>query len=118
MSAPGAAAGKILAEPESLNTGVPSAPSRQLLSTVRPLRPLSAQSDARLVELIRAGSERAFDALARRYRRELLIYADRLLGGEGRAEDVVQQALLQAWTRAPRSPRCEPGCTGSSTTAR
>jgi RNA polymerase sigma factor (sigma-70 family) len=97
MSAPGAAAGKILAEPESLNTGVPSAPSRQLLSTVRPLRPLSAQSDARLVELIRAGSERAFDALARRYRRELLIYADRLLGGEGRAEDVVQQALLQAW---------------------
>jgi RNA polymerase sigma factor (sigma-70 family) len=67
------------------------------MSPVRPLRPLPMQSDARLVELVRAGHERAFDALARRYRRPLLAYAGRLLGAEGRAEDALQQALLKAW---------------------
>ena len=67
------------------------------MSPVRPLRPLQMQSDARLVELVRAGHERAFDALVRRYRRPLLAYAGRLLGAEGRAEDALQQALLKAW---------------------
>ncbi len=62
-----------------------------------PVRPLQMQSDARLVELVRAGHERAFDALVRRYRRQLLAYAGRLLGAEGRAEDALQQALLKAW---------------------
>jgi RNA polymerase sigma factor (sigma-70 family) len=55
------------------------------------------QSDARLVELVRAGHERAFEALVRRYRRELLAYTGRLLGAEGRAEDALQQALMKAW---------------------
>jgi RNA polymerase sigma factor (sigma-70 family) len=55
------------------------------------------QPDARLVELARAGDERAFETLVRRYWRELSIHADRLLGAEGRSEDACQQALLQAW---------------------
>jgi RNA polymerase sigma factor (sigma-70 family) len=69
----------------------------KLLNRVLPLRPLSALPDDRLLELTRAGSERAFEALAIRHRRQLLIYAERMLGAENRAEDAVQQALLQAW---------------------
>lgn len=61
------------------------------------LRPLQTQSDAKLVALAREGHERAFEALVRRYRRQLLVYANRLLGAEGRGEDVLQHALLQAW---------------------
>jgi RNA polymerase sigma factor (sigma-70 family) len=61
------------------------------------LKPLSVQSDARLVELARGGSEPAFEALVRRYRRPLLAYARRLVGVDGRAEDALQQALMGAW---------------------
>ena len=38
------------------------------------LRFLQAQPDARLVELARQGHEPAFEALVRRYRKELLAY--------------------------------------------
>ena len=55
------------------------------------------QSDDKLVALARAGNERAFETLVRRYRRPLLAYARRLSVSEGRAEDALQQALLQAW---------------------
>jgi RNA polymerase sigma factor (sigma-70 family) len=58
---------------------------------------LSTQSDARLLELAQAGHERAFETLVRRYRRSLLAYCRRLLLSEERAEDALQQALLQAW---------------------
>ena len=67
------------------------------MSAVLPRRPLAGRSDAALVELISDGDEAAFETLVRRYWRELLIYSDRLLGAEGRAEDACQQALLQAW---------------------
>jgi RNA polymerase sigma factor (sigma-70 family) len=67
------------------------------VSPILPLRRLSTLSDARLVELTRTGNERAFETLVRRYRRQLLVYAGRLLGAEGRAEDALQQALLRAW---------------------
>jgi RNA polymerase sigma factor (sigma-70 family) len=60
-------------------------------------RLLSAQSDARLVQLARQGHERAFEALVQRYRRQLLAHAHRLLGSGGRAEDALQQSLLAAW---------------------
>ncbi|HYV15717.1 MAG TPA: RNA polymerase sigma factor, partial [Conexibacter sp.] len=57
---------------------------------------LRTQTDERLVALTRAGHERAFAAIVERYRRPLLAFAR---GGapEGRAEDVVQQALMSAW---------------------
>jgi DNA-directed RNA polymerase specialized sigma24 family protein len=57
---------------------------------------LRAQSDERLVVLARDGHDRAFVAIVERYRRELHAYAGRLLPG-GPAEDVLQQALVNAW---------------------
>jgi RNA polymerase sigma factor (sigma-70 family) len=64
---------------------------------LRVLRPLRRHSDVRLVELARRGDEDAFSCLVDRYRRELLIYAHRLLGAESRSEDALQQALFGAW---------------------
>jgi RNA polymerase sigma factor (sigma-70 family) len=67
------------------------------LSPSIPLRVLRTQSDVRLVELAREGHERAFEALVHRYRKPLLGYCRRLLLPEARAEDALQQGLLQAW---------------------
>lgn len=90
-------AGKESGEEASSPSSARSPRPHKLLNRVLPLRPLSALPDDRLVEMTRAGSERAFEALAARYRRQLLIYAERLLGAESRAEDALQQAFLQAW---------------------
>lgn len=56
---------------------------------------LRLQSDDRLVALVRDGHDPAFTALVERYRPELQRYCARLVG-EDRAEDVVQQAFLNA----------------------
>lgn len=61
------------------------------------LRLLQAQPDERLLALARAGHEPAFEALVRRYRRELLAYCRRVASPQASAEDILQQALLQAW---------------------
>src|SRR5947208_8528356 len=62
------------------------------------IRLLAGQSDERLLALVRDGHERAFEALVDRYRRPLLRYLRRAVGlSDSPAEDVVQQALLQAW---------------------
>lgn len=66
------------------------------------VRLLGTQSDARLVELARQGHERAFEALVQRYRRPLLSYCRRALLPDARAEDALQQALLQAWLALQR----------------
>ena len=89
--------GKVPGEYASCGSDARSPRPSKLLNGILPLRPLSALSDERLVELTRAGSERAFETLASRYRRQLLIYAERMLGAENRAEDALQQAFLQAW---------------------
>src|SRR3954453_3696435 len=57
---------------------------------------LRTQTDERLVALAREGHERAFEAIVRRYRRQLLTAARRMVP-EARAEDVLQQSLLSAW---------------------
>jgi RNA polymerase sigma factor (sigma-70 family) len=57
---------------------------------------LRTQSDERLVRLAREGQERAFEAIVDRYRRPLQRYCERALP-RSRAEDVVQQALMNAW---------------------
>ena len=57
---------------------------------------LRTQSDERLVSLARGGHNQAFVAIVSRYQRELLIFARRA-GPEARAEDVVQQAMLNAF---------------------
>jgi len=61
------------------------------------VRLLATQSDERLLALVRDGHERAFEALVNRYRKPLLNYCRRLSLPEGRAEDVLQQALLKTW---------------------
>ncbi len=61
------------------------------------VRFLQTQPDRRLIELARAGHERAFEALVQRYRRSLLRYCRRLSPSEASAEDVLQQGLMQAW---------------------
>jgi RNA polymerase sigma factor (sigma-70 family) len=61
------------------------------------IRLLAAQSDQRLAVLSAEGHERAFEALVQRYRRPLLRYCRRMQLADARAEDVLQQAFLQAW---------------------
>lgn len=63
---------------------------------------LQTQSDSRLLALARNGHERAFEALVHRYRKQLLAYCRRLLLPESRAEDALQQALMQAWIALER----------------
>src|SRR3954451_18218373 len=71
---------------------------RSLLATARlagqPI--LRSQTDERLVDLVRAGNEPAFEAIVARYRRPLLRYCGGILSG-GRAEDAVQQTFVKAY---------------------
>jgi RNA polymerase sigma factor (sigma-70 family) len=67
-------------------------------------RLLTTQSDERLVDLLRAGSEPAFEAIVSRYRGPLLRYCSALLGHE-RAEDAVQQTFVNAYDAMHRDDR-------------
>jgi RNA polymerase sigma-70 factor (ECF subfamily) len=57
---------------------------------------LPRTSDERLLVLVRAGEERAFEMVVRRYRASLVGYCTRLGLSEPRAEDAVQQCFLSA----------------------
>ncbi|MEA2302444.1 MAG: hypothetical protein QOE44_2979 [Solirubrobacteraceae bacterium] len=57
---------------------------------------LRTQTDERLVALARTGHQRAFEAIAERYRPELTRSLRRLLPGSS-VEDALQQTHLQAW---------------------
>jgi RNA polymerase sigma factor (sigma-70 family) len=57
---------------------------------------LRAQSDARLVDMTRAGNDRAFEAIVGRYKGDLLRYCSRILH-DGRADDAVQQVFVNAY---------------------
>ena len=57
---------------------------------------LRAQSDSRLVDLTRAGNDRAFEAIVTRYKGDLLRYCSRILP-DGRGEDAVQQVFVNAY---------------------
>ncbi len=67
-------------------------------------RLLATQSDERLVDLSRAGSEPAFEAIVSRYRSPLLRYCSALLGRD-RAEDAVQQTFVNAYDAMHRDER-------------
>jgi RNA polymerase sigma factor (sigma-70 family) len=81
-----------------VQTDFPTMTPRALFHPARLARRpvLSTQSDERLVDLVRAGSDPAFEAIVERYRRALMRYVSRLLPPE-RAEDVVQQAFVKAY---------------------
>ena len=53
------------------------------------------QSDGRLVDLVRAGSTTAYEAVVQRYRRPLVSYCGRIVGPD-HAEDVVQDTFTRA----------------------
>jgi RNA polymerase sigma-70 factor, ECF subfamily len=56
-----------------------------------------AATDEHLVDLVRAGDDRAFDAIHARYEQRLVGYARQLLGGAHHdAEEVVQDAFVRA----------------------
>ena len=57
---------------------------------------LKAQSDSRLVDMTRAGNDRAFEAIVGRYKGALLRYCARILP-DGRADDAVQQTFVNAY---------------------
>ncbi len=59
-------------------------------------RLLDAEADDQLVRLVGTGHEAAFAAIVRRYERELQAHARRL-SADGRGEDAVQQAFLNAF---------------------
>jgi len=62
---------------------------------------LRGQSDERLVGAASRGNVRAFEMLVERHRTSLLAHAQRMLG-VSRAEDALQQGLLQAWVALQR----------------
>lgn len=67
------------------------------MSPLRPIarRALAAQSDDRLVRLLREGHEPAFEEIVRRYRGPLVAFATAIVS-HSRAEDVVQSSLEKA----------------------
>ncbi|MEA2312551.1 MAG: hypothetical protein QOE28_2519, partial [Solirubrobacteraceae bacterium] len=58
---------------------------------------LKLASDERLVELVRSGSEPAFEALYDRHHRSVLAFARHMLGSAAEAEDAVQHTFLAAY---------------------
>jgi RNA polymerase sigma factor (sigma-70 family) len=64
-------------------------PARLVLGPV-----LRAQSDRRLVDLVRGGNERAFEEIVRRYRRPLDRFAASIVGAH--ADDVTQDSFRKA----------------------
>ena len=79
------------------------------MPTPGPLRPiarraLGAQSDDRLVRLVREGHEPAFEEIVRRYRGPLVAFAAAIVSAD-RAEDVVQSSLLKAHDALGRDER-------------
>jgi RNA polymerase sigma factor (sigma-70 family) len=65
---------------------------------------LRTQSDERLLELVRSGSDPAFEAIVARYRRSLQRHCARLVG-DADSEEAVQEALLRAHAALGRGAR-------------
>ncbi len=70
-----------------------------------PKRLFALRSDARLVELVRAGDAAAFEVLYERHVGGLLSFCRHLLGSQDEAEDAVQQAFVSAHGAMRRGTR-------------
>jgi RNA polymerase sigma factor (sigma-70 family) len=66
---------------------------------------LRLASDQRLVDQVRVGSERAFEALFDRHHRPVLAFCRHMLGSREEAEDVVQLTFLAAYRDLGRGER-------------
>lgn len=66
---------------------------------------LRVASDERLVAQVRAGSERAFEAIFERHRRGVLAFCRDMLGSTADAEDAVQHTFLAAYRDLMRSQK-------------
>jgi RNA polymerase sigma factor (sigma-70 family) len=75
------------------------------IATRSPKRLLALRSDDRLVDLVRAGDEAAFEVLYERYVAGLLGYCRHMLGSQMEAEDAVQQAFVSAHSAMRRGDR-------------
>jgi RNA polymerase sigma factor (sigma-70 family) len=58
---------------------------------------LRLQSDSRLIALLRAGNDAAFDVLFSRYRSRLLAFCRHMLGSKEDAEDILQDVFAAAY---------------------
>src|SRR5919199_980513 len=81
--------------------GDPRARSRRRI----PVRLLRLASDGRLVELVRAGSDAAFEALFDRHHRGVLGFCRHMVGSVEEAEDAVQHAFLAAYRELAASDK-------------
>jgi RNA polymerase sigma factor (sigma-70 family) len=70
-----------------------------------PVALLRLASDERLVESVRAGSERAFEALFDRHHGPVLAFCRRMLGSSADAEDAMQHTFLAAYRDLMRSQK-------------
>jgi RNA polymerase sigma-70 factor (ECF subfamily) len=68
----------------------------------RSAAPLRASDDLAIVRRMVAGESDALAELYDRFAPLVLAVARRILGGAGEAEEVVQEAFLQAWNQAER----------------
>jgi RNA polymerase sigma factor (sigma-70 family) len=66
---------------------------------------LRVSSDQRLVEHVRAGSERAFELLFDRHHRSVLAFCTHMLGSRYEAEDAAQQTFLTAYRELVHTER-------------
>ena len=71
-------------------------PSAHAAAVRRPRRALRFTRDDELVRLLRAGDERAFEAIYDRHHRGVLSFARHMLGSREEAEDAVQHAFIAA----------------------
>ncbi len=84
------------------STPMPASGARPLLGS---RRVLGLASDRRLVALVRAGSEPAFEVLFERHGPALLAYCRQILGSHEEAEDAVQQTFASAHRSLEESDR-------------
>src|SRR3712207_2092695 len=68
-------------------------------------RLLRMAADERLVELVRAGSEAAFEAMYDRHHRGVLSFCRHMLGSAEEAEDALQHTFLAAYRDLQRSQK-------------